>query len=84
MRFGVSYYSLLDLDLKAIIQSIQYAEEAGIDYAVTMIPGPNDRNTDHHRLRRYAVGSDGSLARFAWLVHHAGVTVRSMVRPAAG
>ena len=34
MRFGVSYYSLLDLDLKAVIQSIQYAEEAGVDYAV--------------------------------------------------
>ena len=34
MRFGLSFYSLLDLDLKAIIQSIQYGEEAGIDYAV--------------------------------------------------
>ena len=34
MRFGVSYYSLLDLDLKAVIQSIQYAEEVGVDYAV--------------------------------------------------
>jgi alkanesulfonate monooxygenase SsuD/methylene tetrahydromethanopterin reductase-like flavin-dependent oxidoreductase (luciferase family) len=33
MRFGLSYYSLLDLDLAAVIRSIQVGEEAGIDYA---------------------------------------------------
>lgn len=63
---------------------IETLRGAGVEYAVTMIPGPNDRTTDPHRLRRYAVGSDGSVARFAWLVHHAGVTIRSIAKGAAG
>ncbi|HEX5465347.1 MAG TPA: LLM class flavin-dependent oxidoreductase [Candidatus Limnocylindrales bacterium] len=33
MRFGLSYYSLLDLDLAAVVRSIQVGEDAGVDYA---------------------------------------------------
>jgi peptidoglycan/xylan/chitin deacetylase (PgdA/CDA1 family) len=65
---------------------IEMLRGSGIEHAVTMIPGPNDRATDPYRLRRYAVGSDGSIARFAWLVHHAAFAIRSLVgkAPARG
>jgi peptidoglycan/xylan/chitin deacetylase (PgdA/CDA1 family) len=58
---------------------IETLRGAGIQHAVTMIPGPNGRTTDAYRLRRYAVGPDGSIARFAWLVHHAAFAIRSCV-----
>ena len=58
---------------------IEMLRRAGIEHAVTLIPGPNARTTDAYRLRRYAVGSDGSIARFAWLVHHAAFAIRSLL-----
>lgn len=51
--------------------TITALREAGIDLAVTMIAGPNPRDVDPYRIRRYPVGADDHPARFTWQVHHA-------------
>lgn len=54
---------------------VEAVREAGIQYAVTTIEGPNGRTTDPYRIRRYGIGANDSLARFAELVHHARDTI---------
>jgi peptidoglycan/xylan/chitin deacetylase (PgdA/CDA1 family) len=44
--------------------------EAGIDYAVTTIDGPNDAGRDPFCILRYGIGSADPLDRFAGLAHH--------------
>ena len=45
--------------------------DAGIDFAVTTIEGPNGPDQDPYRILRYGIGAADPLPRFAGLVHHA-------------
>ena len=51
---------------------------APIRYGVTTVPGPNDGGTDPYRIRRYAIGAEEPLARFAFLVHNTRAAVNSV------
>jgi peptidoglycan/xylan/chitin deacetylase (PgdA/CDA1 family) len=50
--------------------TIEDIKRAGIDYAVSTIDGPNGAATDPYLIRRYGIGADYSLSRFAALAHH--------------
>ena len=45
--------------------------DAGIDFAVTTIWGPNDPDQDPYRILRYGIGAADALPRFAGRIHHA-------------
>lgn len=49
--------------------------DAGIDFAVTTIEGPNGPDQDPYRILRYGIGAADPLPRFAGLVHHARTAV---------
>jgi peptidoglycan/xylan/chitin deacetylase (PgdA/CDA1 family) len=51
--------------------TIATIKEAGIGYAVTTIEGPNPRDVDPYRIRRYTISAVESPARFVRQVHHA-------------
>lgn len=42
----------------------------GIRYGVTTLEGPNFRGDDPYRVRRYGIGAEDPVARFAGLMHH--------------
>jgi peptidoglycan/xylan/chitin deacetylase (PgdA/CDA1 family) len=44
--------------------------EAGAEYAVTTIEGPNAPGQDPYRILRYGIGSKDPVARFGGLIHH--------------
>lgn len=53
---------------------------AGIDYAVTTIEGPNGAEVDPYALRRYGIGGEDPITRFAGLVHHMRHAAREIAR----
>jgi len=60
--------------------AVEAVRHTGIEFAVSTIEGPNGAQTDPYAIRRYGIGADDSIARFAGLVHHARDTMRESVR----
>lgn len=55
--------------------AISALRDAGIQYGMTTIEGPNVQPLDPFRVRRYGIGAADSAARFAGLVHHTRATL---------
>jgi hypothetical protein len=64
----------------AVVEAVR---GAGIEFAVSTIPGPAGRDTNPYAIPRYHVGDD-PLARFASLVHHARHAVGEIRRTVTG
>lgn len=70
--------------------TIAAIRQAGIEYAVTTIEGPNPRDVDPYRIRRYPISAIDHWGRFTCQVHHARSLAETLskklglVRPAAG
>jgi peptidoglycan/xylan/chitin deacetylase (PgdA/CDA1 family) len=56
--------------------AVEVLRNAGIKFAVTTIEGPNGVKTDPYAIRRYGIGANDPIARFAGLIHHARNTLR--------
>jgi peptidoglycan/xylan/chitin deacetylase (PgdA/CDA1 family) len=51
-------------------ETVELLRMHGIDAAVTMEPGANERGTPLLELHRYGIGADTSMARFKLMVHN--------------
>jgi len=58
---------------------IEAVRRAGIEYALSTIPGPAGSDTNCYAIPRYQIGDD-PLARFAGLAHHTRHAVREIGR----
>jgi peptidoglycan/xylan/chitin deacetylase (PgdA/CDA1 family) len=59
------------------INVVDAVRQAGVQYAVSTIPGPASRDTDSYAVPRYHIGDD-PLGRFVRLVHHTRHAVRGI------
>jgi peptidoglycan/xylan/chitin deacetylase (PgdA/CDA1 family) len=59
--------------------AVETLRGAGIRYGMTTIEGPNERRADPYRIRRYGIGAEDPLPRFAGLMHHSRAAVHRLV-----